>query len=83
MFASSKSSINPQTGIPPKPSRQELIVEINIGKKGEPKCIRLCDINNMNYIDQEIKWFIKNNALKDSAFAFIREVILKQITIKK
>lgn len=51
MLGTSEPSLNntqsPQTS---RPSKQELLVEINIGKKGESKCIRLCDINNMTYV---------------------------------
>lgn len=84
MSASSKSSINAlHNNLSSRQAKQQLIVEINIGKKNEIKCIRLCDINNMNYVDQEIKWFIKNNGLKDSAFGYIKELIVKQISHKK
>ncbi len=73
MLGTSKPPINnTQISQTSRPGKQELLVEINIGKKGDSKCIRLCDINNMTYVEQEIKWFIKNNGLKDSAFSFIK-----------
>ena len=53
-------------------ARQELIVEINIGKVSQVKQIRIVDINNVNLIDQEIKWFIRLHNLKDTAFHFIK-----------
>jgi len=53
MITASKNSINSiNIHSSSKQSKQELIVEIKIGKKDETKCIRLCDIYNMNYVDQ-------------------------------
>jgi hypothetical protein len=43
---------------------QELIVQINIGKHQQANELHLSDINNMNYIDSQIKSFIKQRALK-------------------
>ena len=57
--------------------KQELIVEINIGRKNNE--IRIVDINNVNLIDQEIKWFIRLHNLKDSAFYYIKDIIQKEI----
>ena len=66
-----------------KRSRRELVIRINTGGRGEIGEIKLTDITNTNYINYQIKDFIRSKGLKETAFAYIKDIILKKIAQKK
>jgi len=45
--------------------------------------IHLSDINNSNYINFQIRNFMKEHQLKEAAFSYIKEIIMKQISSRK
>jgi hypothetical protein len=59
-----------------------LEVEIKVGRQGSEKLI-LTDISNSACIDFQLKSFIKTFGLKESAFGFLKEIIMKQVAVRK
>lgn len=60
-------------------NREELIVEITIGNKGQKREMRIYDIHDMAGMEQEVRWFIQMHNLKEEAYDYIKGIIQKQI----
>jgi hypothetical protein len=62
--------------------RHRLEIDIKVGKQGSEKLI-LTDISNSACIDFQLKAFIKTFGLKETAFNFLKEIIMKQVAARK
>ena len=58
-------------------------MQIKIGKQGQTNEIHLIDIKNTNYIELQIRSFIREHTLKEAAFSYIKEIIMKQISRRR